>query len=59
MNEMTVNDSYSDVCVFEVKNRSLVNTGNISPEIASVKTRLRRKRAVKEMRFNFLRNREV
>jgi len=42
-----------------MKRLSLVNTGDISPEINLGEYRLRRKGRVKEMSFNFLRKREV
>jgi len=45
MNEIRVNDSK----VSEMKQQSLVNTGDISPEIACVNTQ--EERTVKEMTF--------
>jgi len=48
VNDMTVNER--NVC--EMKRRCLVNTGDISPEIAYTgEYRLRRKERVKEMGF--------
>jgi len=53
VNDMTVNDS--EMC--EMKRRTLVNTGDISPEIAQVNTDYKKERKI--WVFNFLRKREA
>jgi len=50
MNEMRVNDIEIYIYRYEIKQRSLVNTGDISPKIAD-EYRLRRKRTIKVMCF--------